>query len=637
MECVGARTRGRGKAGRPDAGDGDAPDRPLPDPDRRRLGLGRAGDRQGRGPGMTQLTDAPSASQADEPESAASEPSTPAPASRWRRWLRSADLRAPVIYLLMAGVVTERAWFYLRNYIMAGNQQDQTFFEWALANAVRVVVGRHDPFVTDMMNVPDGVNMMANTSAYGLTIPLIPVTMLFGPHVSFAVMVTLSLAATAYAWYWFFSRHLVDSRLAAFVGGAFGGFGPGMISQANAHPNLVAQFVLPLIIAQVLRLAEGGRTVRHGILLGLLVTYQAFLNEELLFVLALCLGLFTLVWALHRRAEARALVPRFVRGLGVGALVAGVLLAYPLYQQFFGRQVYHGLWSGARFFGADLFSFTAFSGTSLSGDPTTARVFAQNSAEQNSFFGWPLVVFCGLIVVIMWRHLVVRSVAVVGVVFGLLSLGPVLLVQGRRHHVPTPYLLLQKLPIFDSVITTRLALVLIPVIAVLLALFMQHVLLIRGDEARVGRIRLVAGALVVAVLLPLAPTRLAIVSRTPTPEFITSGTWKAYVPPGHTLVPVPLPAYTNAMDGMQWASTQRPTTAILAAVNRTGRVPRITDVDRDRAKEDLKFWRAAVVVLSPRRPFADALRETVTALLDSQPPRLIQGAWVWDVRWVSGG
>src|SRR6266545_4134138 len=624
MECVGARTRGRGKAGRPDAGDGDAPDRPLPDPDRRRLGLGRAGDRQGRGPGMTQLTDAPSASQADEPESAASEPSTPAPASRWRRWLRSADLRAPVIYLLMAGVVTERAWFYLRNYIMAGNQQDQTFFEWALANAVRVVVGRHDPFVTDMMNVPDGVNMMANTSAYGLTIPLIPVTMLFGPHVSFAVMVTLSLAATAYAWYWFFSRHLVDSRLAAFVGGAFCGFGPGMISQANAHPNLVAQFALPLIIAQVLRLAEGGRTVRHGIILGLLVTYQAFLNEELLFVLALCLGLFTLVWALHRRAEARALVPRFVRGLGVGALVAGVLLAYPLYQQFFGRQVYHGLWSGARFFGADLFSFTAFSGTSLSGDPTTARVF------------------------------------------GLLSLGPVLLVQGRRHHVPTPYLLLQKLPIFDSVITTRLALVLIPVIAVLLALFMQHVLLIRGDEARVGRIRLVAGALVVAVLLPLAPTRLAIVSRTPTPEFITSGTWKAYVPPGHTLVPVPLPAYTNAMDGMQWASTQRvefavpagyflgpdprtpdkigmfgapqrPTTAILAAVNRTGRVPRITDVDRDRAKEDLKFWRAAVVVLSPRRPFADALRETVTALLDSQPPRLIQGAWVWDVRWVSGG
>src|SRR6266508_2538523 len=212
MECVGARTRGRGKAGRPDAGDGDAPDRPLPDPGRRRLGLGRAGDRQGRGPGMTQLTDAPSASQADEPESAASEPSTPAPASRWRRWLRSADLPAPVIYLLMAGVVTERVWFYLRNYIMAGNQQDQTFFEWALANAVRVVVGRHDPFVTDMMNVPDGVNMM----------------------------VTLSLAATAYAWYWFFSRHLVDSRLAAFVGGAFCGFGPGMISQANAHPNLVA-------------------------------------------------------------------------------------------------------------------------------------------------------------------------------------------------------------------------------------------------------------------------------------------------------------------------------------------------------------------------------------------------------------
>src|SRR5262249_20829245 len=156
--------------------------------------------------------------------------------------LTSPDVRAAAIYILTAGVVTERVWYYLNRYVMAGNPQDQTFFEWALANSVRVVVGRHNPFFTDMLNVPNGVSMIANTSAYGLTIPLIPVTMLFGPHVSFAFMITISLAATAYAWYWFFGKHLVGSKLAAFIGGAFCGFGPGMISQANAHPNIAAQF-----------------------------------------------------------------------------------------------------------------------------------------------------------------------------------------------------------------------------------------------------------------------------------------------------------------------------------------------------------------------------------------------------------
>jgi hypothetical protein len=354
----------------------------------------------------------------------------------------------------------------------------------------------------------------------------------------------------------------------------------------------------------------------------------------------------------------------------VAAAVAGVLLAYPLYRQFLGQQAYHGLWSGAKYFGADLLSFTAFSAASLSGDPTAAKNLAQNSAEQNSFFGWPLAVFCALIVVIMWRHLVVRSMAVLGVVFGLLSLGPVLLVQGRRHDVPTPYRVLSGLPLFDSVITTRLALVLIPVIGVLLALFVQFVLSIRGDddrdgEERIGRLRLVAVALIIAVLLPLAPTRLAIVSRTPTPDFITSGTWKQYVDPGHTLVPVPLPAFTNAMDGMQWASTQRigfavpagyflgpdprtpdrvgmfgapqrPTTAILAQVNKTGHIPRVTDVDQQRALEDLRFWHASIVVLSARRQFADALRETTSALLGDRQPVMIEGAWVWDVRSLIG-
>jgi hypothetical protein len=618
---------------------------------------------------MTQIApDAPAEAVPDpEPtEGAELDPTPQRPRPFWRRWLRSPNLIAAVIYVLTAGLVTERVWFYLNTYIMAGNPQDQTFFEWALANAVRVVVGGHDPFFTDMLNMPDGVNMMANTSAYGLTIPLIPVTMLFGPHVSFAVMVTFSLAATAFTWYWFFRRHVVSSWLGAFVGGAFCGFAPGMISQANAHPNISAQFVLPLILSWVLRLREPGRVVRNGIILGLLIVYQAFLNEELLFVLALCCGLVIGVWALHRRSEAKQAARYLFAGLGVAAAVAGTLLAYPLYVQFAGRQAYHGLWAGAKYFGADLLSFTSFSAASLSGDPVAAKLVSQNSAEQNSFFGWPLVAFCVLVTVLMWRHVVVRSVAVLALVFGPLSLGPVLLVHGSRHmHVWTPYQLLYKFPIFDSVITTRLALVLIPVVGTLLALVVDHVRAYRSTTRQQHLVRILAAAVVVAVLLPLAPTRLAIVARSANPEFITNGHWRAYVQPGRTLVPVPLPTFANyAMDGMQWASTQqagfalpagyflgpdpskpnrvgmfsapmRPSNQILADVLKTGNIPAITDKNRQQMVVDLKFWRAAILVLAPKRHNAEALRQTASDLLGFQPT-LIDGAWVWDVRSLVG-
>jgi hypothetical protein len=613
---------------------------------------------------MTQIApDAPAASP-PEPEAGATEVEAAAPAPRqawWRRALGSSDLRAAVIYLVTALVVTERVWFYLDRYIMAGNPQDQTFFEWALANAVRVVVGGHNPFVTDMLNVPNGVNMMANTSAYGLAIPLIPVTLLFGPHVSFAVMITLSLGATAYAWYWFFGRHLVTSKLAAFVGGAFCGFAPGMISQANAHPNISSQFVLPLILSRVLRMRQPGQVVRNGIILGLLVVYQSFLNEELLFLLALATALYLAVWALHRREEARRSFRYLAAGLGVGAGVALALLAYPLYVQFFGRQSYHGLWSGARYFGSDLLSFTQFSGMSLAGDPAAATQFAQNSAEENGFFGWPLLVFCVLLTALMWRRLVVRALAVLAVVFGVLSIGPILQVRRHPHkNVFTPYQLLYKLPIFDSVITTRLTLVLIPVIGALLALFVVHVLAVSGTAEYVRGFRLVAIAVLVAALLPLAPTRLAVAVRTPTPAFITAGTWQKYVPPGRTIVPVPLPTYTDgATDGMQWASTQRigfalpagyflgpdltpkhvgmfgapqrPSTKILATVLRTGNIPAVSDKDRMQMVEDLRFWRAAIVVVNPKRRNAEALRQTTSDLLGFQP-QYLDGAWVWDVR-----
>jgi hypothetical protein len=616
---------------------------------------------------MTQIApDAPAAALEDDGAAPVAPEPQPRPRHSWlRRLVRSADLWAAVAYLLAAGIVTERVWFYLNTYIMSGNPQDQTFFEWALANAVRVVVRGHNPFFTEQLNAPNGVNMIANTSAYGLTIPLVPITMLFGPHVSFAVMVTISLAATAYAWYWFFNRHLVSYRLAAFVGGAFCGFGPGMISQANAHPNIAAQFVLPLILSRVLRLRQPGRVVRDGVVLGLLITYQAFLNEELLFFLALSCGLFLAVWAAHRRAEARQALRYLLAGLGVAAAVAGALLAYPLYMQFAGPQTYHGLWNGARLFGADLLSFTQFSAASLAGDPTAAGQFSQNSAEQNSFFGWPLAIFCILVTVLMWRRVVVRGVVALAVVFGFLSLGPVLLVRGRPHpNVPTPFQLLHRLPIFDSVIATRLALVLIPVVGVLLALWTAHVLAVPGTREYRRRFRLVALAVIVAVLLPLAPTRLAVDTRFSNPPFITQGTWRQYVTPGHTLVPVPIPTFAfGAMDGMQWASTQevgfalpggyflgpdptkqgtgmfgapqRPSTRILVKVLRSGNISAVSERDKMQMRADLTYWRAAILVLDPDRRNAEALRQITSDLVGFQPT-MINGAWVWDVRAIVG-
>ena len=188
----------------------------------------------------------------------------------WRRVWDNRDVRALLIFVVLAGWVTDRLWRYMGNYMVTANVPDHVQFEYFLTWATRVVTRFDNPFFLSQLNAPNGVNLMDNTPCYGLTIPLVPVTLLFGPDMSFAVMTFVALAATAAAWYWFFSRHLVKSWAAALVGGLFCGFAPGMMSQALAHPNIAAQFVIPLILSQLVRLREPGHTVRRGLVLGLL-------------------------------------------------------------------------------------------------------------------------------------------------------------------------------------------------------------------------------------------------------------------------------------------------------------------------------------------------------------------------------
>ena len=115
--------------------------------------------------------------------------------------------------------VTARLWRDLDHRRVEINS-DHSQFIWFLQHAVRVVTEGVDPFYTQLLNAPDGVNLMANTAALGLTLPMVPVTMIFGAEVSFALLLVLGLSATAFGWYWVFSRNLVSSRFAAAVGGA---------------------------------------------------------------------------------------------------------------------------------------------------------------------------------------------------------------------------------------------------------------------------------------------------------------------------------------------------------------------------------------------------------------------------------
>ncbi|MFI6759656.1 hypothetical protein ACIBF5_11035 [Micromonospora sp. NPDC050417] len=594
------------------------------------------------------------------PPAAGSDRGTADQGTRLRRWpTRRRDLLVFGAFLLAAFWVTSQIWLDPAGRVASLYSSDPAQVQYFLAHSVRVVLHGEYPFFTDRLNYPDGVNLMANTAILGLGIPMIPVTLLFGPAVSFVVLVTLGLAGTASAWYFVLSRHVVRTPIAAIVGGWFCGFSPALLSHANWHPNIISQFLLPFIVWRVILLTRSTRVVRDGVVLALLVSYQAFINEEILLFTALACGVFLLAVLAQQPGRWRAAWRPLAGGLAVCAVIAVALLAYPLYVQFAGRQAYHGLSDAVRDYGNDLAAFISPGSPTLGGNERANANLAPNYSEENAFFGWGLALLTVAIVVWLRREVIVRALAFTGLFFAILSLGE-RVSYWNRELFWGPWEWLVKLPLLDAVVPTRFGLITTVVIGVLLAMAVDRAWLMESVDRRTRR-TVVITALAI-VLIPLVPLPLKVGSRPPVPDFITSGHWRPYVGPNQSLVPVPVPAMGHT-NGMRWAASTdldfkipggyflaprngntgdpgrfggRPSgiSELLDQVSTTGRVLTLTDRERRRSMDELRHWKTAILVLPVDERNAEPLRRTVEQVVG--PGRRVDDVWLWDIRSLTG-
>ncbi|MEU8131753.1 hypothetical protein AB0B68_31455 [Micromonospora sp. NPDC049049] len=579
-----------------------------------------------------------------------------------------ADLLAALLFAALAGWLTHGLWPDPSGRILALNPADQTLYEWFLAVDARALLGDFD-LLTDRLNAPDGVNLMANTTVIALGVLFAPVTLLLGAPVTFALLAAGNLAGTALAWYLLFHRTLRVRRLAAALGGGLCGFGPGMVSQTNSHLHMTAQWLVPVIVWLVVRLLraadpgpgtpdEAGSTRATGpdrrrlftSAAGLAgaVSAQVFIGEEVLFLAAITLLAMAISYAVADRDLARRALPGFAGGLAIAAGLALLVLGYPLWFQFAGPQgVADGMFTPA-YFSADLSSWWALSPLSVAGSGESARL-TTGPAEYNTFLGWPLLLVAAVCAIWAGRRRLVFACVVAGLVMGALSLGPEVVLGGTRTAVPGPYALIGGLPVVDGALPMRFALALLPIVATLLVLAVDRAL--RSS----GRARRLVPLAVGAALLPIFPTPLPTAGRPAVPEFITGGHWRQCVPPGGVLVPVPLPTPKEPWP-MRWATAadagfglpegffigpygrggsaamgtfKQPTSALLADVARRGDQPAIGDEQRRQAVRDADFWGASCVALTDETPHADALRATLEQLYG--PPTRIADAWTWRV------
>ena len=173
----------------------------------------------------------------------------------------------------------------------------------------------------------------------------------------------------------------------------------------------------------------------------------------------------------QRPRAARARVGGFLAALGLGGGLALLLTAYPIWFQFNGPQSYRGLQGGVfHNWGEDLVAFVTFARDTVAGDEAVEKTIGLT--EQNTWFGWPLVLVALAALVLLWRRsLAARIAGVLVVVFTVAAIGPKVRFNGVETTIDGPWAYISDdLPLVEMMMPTRLTLVVTGAVGVLLAL-----------------------------------------------------------------------------------------------------------------------------------------------------------------------
>jgi hypothetical protein len=552
----------------------------------------------------------------------------------------------PLFLLVFLGLALWQfapAWSSPTTTTLSGGNGDPAIFLWFLRWMPFALEHGHDLLVAHHLNYPDGVNLMWNTSLVLPGLVLAPLTTRFGPVLSFNVLLVLAYGLSAWCAY-LAIRRFVPGHLAAAAGGLVYGFSPAMRGQAH-HLHMSLAFLVPLLLLLLheILVRQHRPPWLAGAALGLLAGCQLLTGEELLTMTAL-VGLALLLLVLGNIRRLRGRIAYAAAALAVAGVVFAAIAAWPLSVQFSGQQRVWGDIQKTNY-GNDLFGFAVPGSRQALATDATDRWVAGLAGGSTAYLGVPLLLVLLALGVRWWRNAVVRVSLALLLLTAVLSLGPILRVGGRDTGIRLPMALLERLPLLDSMVVARMAILTALFAGLLLAVFL-HAVWGQGGWRRVA-----GGAVVLAVLASLWPASSIEAQKVDTPVFFTSSSMRELPRDGVTLV---LPfAYRRIAVPMTWQAEAglwfrmpggyiiaphpdgrprfdtNPTSGSMTftAILRGKPPPRLTAPWRRALARDFVRWRVGSVVVGPM-PNRAVMVEFLTDLLGARPKR-VGGVYLW--------
>jgi hypothetical protein len=235
----------------------------------------------------------------------------------------------------------------------------------------------------------------------------------------------------------------------------------------------------PLILYLIAELVIHQRRppLRTGLYLGLACTLQFFISSEILVTTLLMagIGVFILFFSCIHQVPSR--IVHAAIGFGVAGALLLVVTGYPVWLIFHGPQHYSGPAQGYNnVYNADLLGPIIPNSNQLVAPARLSAIGSTlvggNTQENGSYLGIPLILAVIVVFVRYWRKLWPVPLAILALSAFALSLGPVLIVDGRVVHLPfdLPFRKLEHLPGLDNILPVRFSLYVVFFIAILISL-----------------------------------------------------------------------------------------------------------------------------------------------------------------------
>jgi hypothetical protein len=463
-----------------------------------------------------------------------------------RGWLASGRHQAAAAFALYAAISIGYFGLHVLPHLGTTNVGlpgwgDPTIFIWSLAWWPHALLHGLNPFFTNALFVPDRVDLGGVTAVPLAALVAAPITLLFGPIVSYNLLMLASPTLAAF-FAFLLCRYITRSFAASLVGGYVFGFSTYILGQMLGHLHLVLIFPIPAAVHLTLRLIDGRIGGRRFIVLMALCLATLFLcSSELAFTLV-PLGAVALAVAFALAPAARERIIIAVK-LILAAGVAALLVTSPF--------IYYGLKGNLQFplsdnGGGDAIGFFVPTSLVRLGRKYFAAVAnATNNthtlSECATYIGLPLALIVARYSITRWRMASTKILVATLAIVVVLLFGARLYIAGYPT-IPLPWKVIDY-SLVRNVVPSRLGLYMFLIVGVIAAMWLAQ-----RRAGRWGVAKWAVAAVSIAVLVPNIGSGFWRGSE-PNSAFFTTHEYRKVLRHGETVLALPFGQFGT---GMLW-------------------------------------------------------------------------------------